>query len=213
MNALVDLATIGAGFSDEARGSQAVFRAVLQALSHPGRPVTIAHDAQVPSRGHAASAGILLALMDADSRLWVSPALAASDAPAWLRFHTGCSVVDDPREAQFAWLAGSCNELPPLGAFAQGSQSYPDTSTTCVIDVKAFAADDPVIGSAAHWTLRGPGIAGASRLAVDGLPPDFLRQWAANHAAFPRGVDLLLATPGQVLGLPRTTRIDLSTGA
>jgi alpha-D-ribose 1-methylphosphonate 5-triphosphate synthase subunit PhnH len=206
MTTTVDLSTLGAGFSDEAHGSQAVFRAALQALSHPGRPVALAHDAQAPSRGHAASAAVLLALLDAESRLWVSPALAASDAPGWLRFHTGCTIVDDPAQAQFAWVALGPGELPPLSAFAQGSQAYPDTSTTCVIDVPALHEDQP--GQLAGWRLRGPGIRSEARLAVSGLPADFAQQWAANHAAFPRGVDVLLATERHLAGLPRTTRIE-----
>ena len=87
------LASLGAGFSNEAFGSQAVFRAVLQALSHPGRTVAVEHDAQAPAVGHSASAAVLLALLDSDCTLWLSPKLAASDAGAWLRFHTGCTVV------------------------------------------------------------------------------------------------------------------------
>ena len=50
------LSALGAGFSNEALGSQAVFRAVLQALSQPGQPVRVDHDAQVPAVGHSASA-------------------------------------------------------------------------------------------------------------------------------------------------------------
>ena len=79
------LASLGAGFSNEAFGSQAVFRAVLQALSHPGRTVAVEHDAQAPVVGHAASAVVLLALLDSDCTLWLSPRLATSDAGAWLR--------------------------------------------------------------------------------------------------------------------------------
>ena len=42
---------------------------------------------------------------------------------------------------------------------------------------------------------------------------DFETQWAANHAMFPRGVDLLLGTPGHIVGLPRTTRATRSAAA
>jgi alpha-D-ribose 1-methylphosphonate 5-triphosphate synthase subunit PhnH len=209
----IDLSALGAGFSDESRGSQAVFRAALRALSHPGRPVEVTHDAEVPRQGHAASAAVLLALLDADSRLWVSPALAASDAPAWLRFHTGCAIVDDPGRAQFAWIAEGPGELPPLQAFAQGSLSYPDTSTTCVIDVQEFVDAEPALEAGTSWTLSGPGIADRTMLSARGLPADFQAQWRANHAAFPCGVDVLLASARHLAGLPRTTRIDLSAKA
>lgn len=197
-----DLSTLGAGFSHEAFGSQQVFRAALQALSHPGRLVDVVHDAEVPRVGHAASAVLLLALLDADCSLWLSPALRDSDAAAWLRFHTGCQLAATPARAQFAWVAAG-DDLPALEAFAGGSENYPDQSTTCVIDVASLAA-----GAADDWRLSGPGIQGESTLQALGLPRDFVAQWAANHAAFPRGVDLFLATPQQIVGLPRSTRIE-----
>ncbi|VTU45913.1 phosphonate C-P lyase system protein PhnH [Variovorax sp. PBL-E5] len=201
-----ELAAIGAGFSDPALGSQAVFRAALQALSHPGRPVDVPHDAEVPARGHAAAAALLLALLDPDCRLWLSPSLAGSDAAAWLRFHCGCVLVDEPAQAQFAWVAAG-DEMPALDGFAQGSDTYPDQSATCVLEVPAFA--DAAAGGAA-WQLHGPGIRGQVRLTV-GLAPQaahaLVAQRAAEHAAFPCGIDLFLATERQIVGLPRTTRI------
>lgn len=202
----LDLSTLGAGFSDEALGSQSVFRAALHALSHPGRVVTLPHDAQTPSRGHPASAALLLALLDPDCTLWLSPSLAGSDAAAWLRFHTGCVLVDTPVAAQFAWVAQG-DECPRLDSFAQGSDAYPDQSTTCVVDVVAL--DE---GGTDAWTLRGPGIRDSASIAVEGLPRTgataFAAQWRANQEVFPRGIDVFLASPRQIVGLPRTTRIE-----
>ncbi|KLN56037.1 phosphonate C-P lyase system protein PhnH [Variovorax paradoxus] len=199
------LSTLGAGFTHAALGSQAVFRSALRALAHPGQVVELSHDAQVPSHGHGASAALLLALLDPDCRLWLSPSLAGSDAAAWLRFHTGCVLVDEPAQAQFAWI-GEGDACPPLGAFAQGSDAYPDQSATCVIDVMDVSA--PAEGSTPRWTLRGPGIKDRNAIAVEGLAPAFSTQWSANHALFPRGVDVFLAAPQRIVGLPRTTRIE-----
>ncbi len=199
---MTPLASLGAGFSNEAFGSQAVFRSVLQALSHPGRTVAVEHDAQTPAVGHAASAAVLLALLDSDCTLWLSPRLAASDAGAWLRFHTGCTVVADAAQARFVWVAQG-DALPALGSLAQGTDIYPDQSATCVVDVSRAAT---TADASDAWHLRGPGIQEVAALQVDGLPDDFDIQWAANHGLFPRGVDLLLATPGHIVGLPRTTR-------
>ena len=210
MAPMTTLASLGAGFSNEAFGSQAVFRAVLQALSHPGRTVPVAHDAQTPAVGHAASAAVLLALLDSDCTLWLSPRLAASDAGAWLRFHTGCALVSEAAQARFVWVAQG-DEWPALGSLAQGTDIYPDQSATCVVDVshaKATTAD-----ASGAWHLRGPGIQEVAVLQVEGLPDDFEARWAANHVAFPRGVDLLLATPGHIVGLPRTTRAARSAAA
>jgi len=200
---MIPLASLGAGFSNEAIGSQAVFRAVLQALSHPGRTVAVEHDAQTPSAGHAASAAVLLALLDSDCTLWLSPRLAASDAGAWLRFHTGCTLVTDPAQARFVWVAQG-DEWPALGSLASGTDIYPDQSATCVVDV--LRATATTTDSEGAWHLRGPGIQEVAALQVEGLPDDFETHWAANHAVFPRGVDLLLATADHIVGLPRTAR-------
>ena len=132
--------------------------------------------------------------------------MRASDVPGWLSFHTGCRVVDVPAEAMFAWVAEG-DELPALDSLAQGSDTYPDASATCVVEVASL---DPTADAAlaGDWRLRGPGIAGERALRVPGLPADFRAQWACTHARFPRGVDLVLATPTQLAGLPRTTRIE-----
>jgi alpha-D-ribose 1-methylphosphonate 5-triphosphate synthase subunit PhnH len=39
------------------------------------------------------------------------------------------------------------------------------------------------------------------------MPQHFAAQWRANRAAFPRGVDLILAAPDGVAALPRSTRL------
>ena len=195
-----NLQHIAAGFSHEAFGSQAVFRASLNALSHPGRPFHVPTDCALPEHGQPAAAALLLGLLDADTRLWLSPALAQSDAAPWLRFHTGCQIVTDTNDAHFVWLALG-DEMPALNSLRLGSEAYPDQSATCVIETLALQAD------LAGWTLQGPGIQDQRQLQVTGLAPDFTDQWQHNHTSFPCGVDVFLTTPTQVVGLPRTTRI------
>ncbi|MEW6479947.1 MAG: phosphonate C-P lyase system protein PhnH [Pseudomonadota bacterium] len=194
-----DLQKVVPGFDDPVTGSQAVFRRALQALSMPGRAVDVPAVAQRPAMGHGAAALLLLALLDSDCTLWLSPSLRDSDAQAWLRFHTGCRCVDDPAQARFLWLAAG-DAWPALAAMNTGSDEYPDQSATCVMEVASLQG-----GPA--WQMSGPGIDGSRGLGADGLPADFDAQWQANHAAFPRGVDVFLATGTQLLGLPRSTRL------
>lgn len=199
-----DLQHIVGGFDHEAFGSQAVFRVALNALSHPGRIFDMPLDTALPRHGHSAAAALLLGLLDADTPLWVSPSLAPSDAPAWLRFHTGCPIVPDAQAAQFVWVAQG-DALPALSSLRTGSDDGPDQSATCVVEVDSLHAD------AAGWRLQGPGIATQRSLRVRGLGPDFAAQWQHNHASFPRGVDVFLSTASQITGLPRTTRLQSDT--
>ncbi|MDF1484632.1 phosphonate C-P lyase system protein PhnH [Ramlibacter sp. H39-3-26] len=211
MTVAANLATLGAGFSAPALDSQAVFRVALDALSRPGQVLAMPRHAQVPANAPAAAACLLLALLDPDARLWAASSIAAGDAPRWLRFHTGCQIVDTPAQAQFAW-AGHAGEMPPLDAFEQGSDLYPEQSATCVLGVASLAAQD----APDAWRLQGPGIRGASALAVGGLDgafaSRFLQEWQANRGRFPRGVDLFLATDAQIAGLPRTVGIERQEG-
>lgn len=195
-NAMQDLR---AGFHHEAFGSQAAFRTALQALAYPGRIWPMSIEADVPPGGHAASSVLMLALLDADTALWLSPALAACPVGHWLRFHTGCRLTSDLRQAQFVWV-GTGDPVPALSALALGSDADPQTSATLLLDVPDLQGGEP-------YVLSGPGIAGEQTLAVRGLPTNFAAQWADNHAAFPRGVDLLLASDRALVGLPRTVRV------
>jgi alpha-D-ribose 1-methylphosphonate 5-triphosphate synthase subunit PhnH len=194
------LQDIAAGFHHDAFGSQAIFRAALDALSHPGRPFHMPTDCALPRHGQAAAAALMLGLLDADTRVWLSPILAHSDAAPWLRFHTGCQIVAEAQEAHFVWVALG-DALPNLQILRLGSDAYPDQSATCVIETIALNAD------VAGWTLQGPGIQDQHQLLVTGLAPEFATQWQHNHASFPRGVDVFLTTPTHVVGLPRTTHI------
>jgi alpha-D-ribose 1-methylphosphonate 5-triphosphate synthase subunit PhnH len=193
-----DLQHIVGGFEHEAFGSQAAFRVAMNALSYPGRWAAMPMQAEHPRQGHGAAAVLLLALLDADCTVWLSPTLAASDAAPWLRFHTGCQLVTEASAAQFVWVAAG-DAMPALASLANGSDNQPDHSATCILDVCTTDGDT--------WALSGPGIPGTAPLSVAGLPPDFTAQWAHNHAAFPRGVDVFLSTPTHIAGLPRTTRI------
>lgn len=198
----MDLRDIPLGFENEAINSQSVFRVALNAMSHPGRLWDMPIQSGLPRKGHPAASVLLLGLLDSECTVWLSPSLAGSDVPAWLRFHTGCQFVRDISEAQFVWI-GQGDVMPRLNSMKTGSDEYPDQSATCVIEVEQLEAD---VGG---WTLQGPGIKSTCQLRVNQFAVDFEGQWKKNHELFPRGVDAYLVCVDQITGLPRTTRISL----
>lgn len=210
-----DLSTLGAGFSDVSHGSQAVFRSVLQAMSHPGRRVNVVSDAELPSgltgEQHAA-ASVMLALLDAETTVWLSPGLASEQLATWLRFHTGCTVVDRSPDAQFVWAA-TLSELPDLAELNLGTDASPEHAATCVVGVTLLEPEGLEVPSqpdaSAAWMLTGPGIERQEVLRIGHLSAAerdrFHEMRATNHALFPRGVDVLLAHGTHLCGLPRTT--------
>ena len=188
----------GAAFEDPALGAQAAFRALLDALARPGTTQTMGPDLPTPPAGMGRGLyAAILVLADFETRVWLAPELA--DTAEGLRFQLGAELVDAPGDAAFA-LAADGTTLPSLASFAQGDDAYPDRSTTLLVEVSALR-------TAGGWRLAGPGIASEARLDVDGLPADFVAQWAENHARFPRGVDLFLFAGATVVGLPRATAI------
>lgn len=199
-----DLQQVRAAFHEPALGSQAVFRTALSALSHPGRIHEMPAVTELPQHGHGAAAALLLALVDSDCGVWLSPKLAHTDAAAWLRFHAGCAWAAEPTSARFLWIAEG-DAMPALLSLALGSDEYPDQSATVVIEVRALL--DTPQANAPSLCLQGPGIAKTQALSVSGLPEDFAAQWGTNCGFFPRGVDLFLATTTHIAGLPRSTRI------
>lgn len=190
---------IGAGFADPVFQSQGAFRAVLAALSEPGL-VRDVGDAVAPPAGlEAATAVALLTLADYETPIWLPAALRDGPAGAWLRFHCGAALVDDPARAAFAVIDGAATE-PKLAAFNAGDDQFPDRSTTVLVQCGGLAGGEAV-------TLEGPGIAGQRGVAPTGLRPGFWAEVADNAALYPLGVDLLLVHGAQVLGLPRSTQI------
>ena len=186
------------GFADPVHDAQATFRAVLDALARPGLVRPLAARLQPPAPLTPELAAVALALTDADTPVWLDAELAEAPAvAAYLRFHTGAPLTDDPARAAFA-LIRAPGRCPPLCRFAPGTPAYPDTATTLVLALDAIGTGDGL-----H--LTGPGVRGVTRVTLTPLPTGFVGQLAENRAAFPLGIDLILTAPGQVAGLPRST--------
>lgn len=188
------------GFGSPVFDAQSVFRALMDAMARPGTVQAVSHRASAPPPLGPVAAAAALTLCDADTPVWLDAALATDGAVArWLGFHAGAPVTGDPAEAAFA-LIGYGPSLGSFDRFARGTQEYPDRSATLIVQV-------PELTGGPALTLTGPGIEQSATLAPSGLPARFAALWADNNALFPRGIDIVLATPGAVAALPRTTRI------
>lgn len=186
------------GFADPVAASQATFRAVLTALSEPGRILTLALALEPPRPLGLAAAAIAYSLLDGDTPLWCDA--ASRPAAATLRFHTGAPMVEQPERARFALIADAAL-LPPLDRFEAGSDEYPDRSATLIIEVPSLD-DGPAL------VLRGPGIPDDRPLAVSGLPRSFPAQWRENRLRFPRGIDVIFTAGSRIAGLPRSVQLE-----
>ncbi|PBB17229.1 phosphonate C-P lyase system protein PhnH [Mesorhizobium sp. WSM4313] len=198
----MDIATqsIDGGFAEPVFNAQAVFRAIMDAMARPGTVQPLPQRARPPAPLSATAGAVALSLCDNDTPVWLDQPLQAEAAvKAWLGFHTGAPSANTPADAHFALIVNP-KEMAALDGFAQGTQEYPDRSTTLILLVDDLASGPSLL-------LEGPGIEKTSMIAPPGMPRHFVEQWKQNTQRFPRGVDIILAAPGSLACLPRTTRI------
>lgn len=184
------------GFTAPVLDAQRCFRVLLEAMARPGCVVTVPLELYPPAPLGPAAAAVLLTLADAETPVFSD---AGPRAAAWLRFHAGCPLTRDPTAATLLLATGEAPSLPTLDA---GTDEAPQRSATLILQCAALDPGGP------GWRLSGPGIESVHRLRVTGAPPDFLAQWADNHARFPRGVDVLLCAGDRLAALPRSVSIE-----
>ncbi len=162
----------------------AAFDALLWALSRPGLP------RRLPDAGEAS---LIAALLDRECRVHAAePRLL----PEIMR--TGAEIADIGR-ADHIFL-GTLTSSEPLAEIAVGSDLYPDGGATVVLRAQ--------LGAGPAVRLSGPGVDGDLVVQLGGLPGGF---WAARaaRARYPMGFDLFLLDGAEVLGIPRSTDVEV----
>ncbi len=172
----------------EAR-QHATFTALMWALSYPGRVQ------RLPAAGRIAFANVAEALLDLETGFCCPDAELAA-----LLARSGARTLS-PEAAPYQFYpqideaALAAIERAPIGNYAE-----PEDAATLVIGC--------TLGDGQVLSLRGPGIVEATELRVGGLPAAFweLRARAINY---PLGWDCFLLAEDCVLGLPRTTIVEV----
>lgn len=184
---------------DAAFDTQRVFRAVLDAMSRPGKIVSIETDEKHPAALEPATAAIARCVFDHDTEVWMGDGIAGVDVFDFLKFNSGCPMTKSSMIADFA-IACSRSGLPEVSQFKQGSELFPDRSTTLIVQV-------PDLETGASLRLTGPGIRTENSLSVAGVPDYFWQARREQTEIFPRGVDIVFATGDRIVALPRSTRL------
>jgi alpha-D-ribose 1-methylphosphonate 5-triphosphate synthase subunit PhnH len=87
-----------------------------------------------------------------------------------------------------------------LQEFSQGTDAYPDRSTTVIALCEA-------LDSGVSLSLSGPGIKATQWFHPRPWPEALGQQWLENRRRFPLGVDLIFCAGQHFATLPRTTRV------
>ena len=199
MNGAVDLGTIGQGFASPATDSQKAFRAILDAMSRPGRIYGAGQGLAAQPALHPATAAAALTLLDFETALWTD---LPDDSPeqGWLKFHCGVPFAKSPGEADFAIITTPA-EIPKLESFRPGTEREPHLSATLIIQVEALVGGD-------GKSFSGPGIEKIHRLDPRGIADHFWESRKLATQMFPLGVDVLFTCNDKIAAMPRTTGWD-----
>jgi alpha-D-ribose 1-methylphosphonate 5-triphosphate synthase subunit PhnH len=203
------LATVGRGFAQPVHAAQQAFRALLEAMSRPGRihtlPEPVLAGIEPPGMPRGLTA-LLLTLLDAETSVWIDPELASEHGLDYLRFHTGVRTLSDAGDGAFA--VGSAKRMLPAiwSALNAGTDEVPQSGATLLVEVSSLQPHGNA-PAATPLQLRGPGIESMQTLAVGGLGAAFWQARAALEGEYPRGIDLILCCGDSLAAIPRTTRV------
>jgi len=166
------------------------FRALMWALSHPGRPQAL------PGAGLAPFLAIGETLVDLETSYYTGDEalgqllarLGGRPRPPGEAAYQFYPVLDD--------AALSNLKKAPVGAHA-----WPDDGATLAIGAS--------FGAGVTLKLSGPGVAWTTELTVGRVPDAF---WSLRQGAiqYPLGWDVFLVGDGRVVGLPRTTDVEVN---
>lgn len=185
------------GLSNPTHDAQQWFRQLLLAMSEPGTCIT---NESISKWGRLSSASVatLLTLCDAQTSVYLSPSMADDKITRSVQFHTQ-ATLSEAKNAQFAFI--TADEFV-ADTFNQGDETFPEQSTTVVIQLDSLTQGQSL-------TLSGAGIK-TSKNITPLLSPALLRHYLEQSKHYPLGIDTLLVCKHQLLAIPRSTRVTLS---
>lgn len=183
------------GFDDSAYGSCQAFRAIFEAMEHPGKLVTIREYPDAPGVFHSATAAACLILLDDQTPVWTDSD-GQSPAISWLLLGFGSSVVTEPSMAHFAIITKPA-AMPPLENFRIGRYEYCEKATTIVVQVDDILLMDV---DNRYFTITGNR---NIQLALKGVRKNFRHQWLQLFSRYPLGIDIFITCDDILIALPK----------
>jgi alpha-D-ribose 1-methylphosphonate 5-triphosphate synthase subunit PhnH len=169
--------------------TQQVFNALMWSLSYPGRPRLLPSNSLMPFVMIAES------LIDLETSFYSSDPTLSSEL---IHFNAHCLP---PTQAMYQFYPNPCPaDLHQIEKAPAGTHIHPDLSATLVIGCQFDK------GRMLRWT--GPGIRGSLELQISGIPDDFWNL-RGQIVRYPLGWDIFLVDHYQVVGLPRTTCVEV----
>jgi phosphonate C-P lyase system protein PhnH len=194
---------VTAALQQATRDAQPIFRGLVDAISHPARPVKL-HTTSIDLPTVLVPAAVLA---DVTSRVaLIGPSDIIQPIGDALVRVTGCQL-SEPADAD---LVISTTDLDPhtLGSLRRGTSAAPETAAT------VFIACDEIQGTmhATEFMARGPGAHDGRCCTVSGM--DTALTWMVTQPNdFPCGIDIfIISADSSVVAIPRSNRVTLTGG-
>jgi alpha-D-ribose 1-methylphosphonate 5-triphosphate synthase subunit PhnH len=172
---------------EEAR-TRETFLALMWAISHPGRAYAL------PVPANAAFATIGETLLDLETSYY-TPDFDLSSEFARL----GARSLPPERAQYHFYPELTHRHLETLAQANAGTMLNPDRSATIIVGCE--------LGSGKTFRLSGPGIAYHTNVKID-LIPDAFWELRGEVVRFPLGWDVFFVSANQVVGLPRSAKLE-----
>ena len=184
-----------------AQEEQATFRALLDAMARPGTIQSLP-PRRVEDGEWGGALLVLQALLDHEVTFHVLSEQSLPHEQLLRRTGARSAALE---QADFVLTRGG-GAVAAIEEAREGGFEEPERSATVIV------LADSLNGDGVALTLSGPGIESTSMLAVEGLPAAAFEALRRRTVTFPEGVDVILVdTAGQVVAVPRSTRIALTT--
>ena len=178
--------------------SRATFLALMGALSRPGTIHSLPGDPQGDELRTFVAIG--KALLDLETSYYTPEALLSRKLAL-----TGAKVRNPAQAAYHFYPHLYAEDLTAIEQASVGDYLYPDRGATVMIGCRFGDR------SGQCMQLSGPGVLNQSpesRIQVSDLPVEFWRQ-RARRIHYPMGFDAYLIDGQKVIGLPRSTQVEL----
>jgi alpha-D-ribose 1-methylphosphonate 5-triphosphate synthase subunit PhnH len=181
------------------------YRRLLQALSRPGRVVRLeALDGMSP---FAAATAFAECLLDSEVGFCVMGNGGVEGLQAAIAGATGARA--EPLEAADFVFFSEGRSRDGVRLVRRGGSECPEDGATVVYCLDSHPA---AVAERFRVRLTGPGIPGAGGIAPEmrGIQVEEFQELMTANADYPLGVDAFFVRPsGEVMGLPRSTRIQV----
>jgi alpha-D-ribose 1-methylphosphonate 5-triphosphate synthase subunit PhnH len=182
------------GYDNTASGSHQAFRAILDAMEHPGSLVTVPEYPHAPAVFNSSAAATCLTLLDSETPVWTDIEWR-NPAISWLQFVCGSSIVTEISMAKFVIITKPA-VMPSLEFFRVGRHELQEKATTILVQV-----DDiyPVLDNRSVDMDSGP----AARLKLKGVAETFRYQWRRLSLLYPLGMDIFFTCDDVLTAWPK----------